>query len=1582
MNATDVKSLYRLKIEIWEPIANELCVPQQSAEAMHWTLGKDNMAFRAQGIPIEPKPCQSSASMRLIDNQVLAKPKSKEESQQPVTLEDFENRRTHRFNASKPPQLSAADLARQARSDAPFSQAFSTAKVHKPFSPFTNPPPLTIGASIATICSVRQRKPGILPKEDWSAPVGIKNTSEPAEGIFGQTLLNIAGSSVPSLTIEGKRQAQAAGDKLRARTSPSRHRRGVMTANNLASHQNRWADYNTPNSVFPPKASTVLPKDFGGPSLTSEGKRQAQVAGDSTSFRSHDPLLCKLSEAARHVPGFFSGGLALRRVSLILIHLQMAMLTVKRRTELRLRTNPIRHSKPSRGSVSDHGINKNRWSSYGGARVTRFDERNDAQNESKVQPQFEATEKSEQSKQPSHLEVFETELAKKILDGNSQKIDVKDLVTEKHINYPEIRPVTPSPATESVVTASQSKTLPQHLNPLMDGLKMINEHLQGLAAPNEGPSQELSNAIGNSVRTAFGGFNSFLQSISGGIHEASHMTRQAADRTREIDGGLLGDAAVQLLNVENGVAALAKKVESIGQEMNETKESHVIPVAKTASEPVTVSCEVDSTSDDLGENGSILGSMPTASSPASKRPITTRKFEVPMDSDDEERDSLTLTSRIQATRKVTVPPESGAIGSGPGYRAPSIVARQAALPCSRVAPPYPNSHLSDTGNTVYAEKPATLPPVATRFPTLAQFEGQSFTPSFPPLPSMKALVPQRADLPSVLKAPEAQSQSPQSVTGLTQDQQTKSKSATTATELLMMNGIDTGNLSDSQFTLFQQQNLHVQQKSIQVYAQNLAKSQRHQHFMSREGICSPNHHGLSTNERPVPHLAATQTRDAPTPNSNVGLDARQDYETQLMLLEQQSKKRLSLARLEQEMVATESEDAATLARHVVSPMRIKKQGRDPATTATKVPAHPYRHDQRSVADPSQQSKEQGLEVPQEKDAANSKSSAASEHLRTYWSSPSQITSEKHKSRETDGDDRGHVGVQDYQMQLMLLEKQRMARREKDTAASHAREIEIAGAPQLHVATPAQAAASLQSHSTLGPQVVQQNHQILQPRLMAQQQGQHVQQQSNDTLKGNKPASFGTGNRATQDLGIALPPHLQQQQTQIAQEQHIRMQQERAQRQQALQAAAHFSHSEQHAAQQQQSGTTPQQMAQLQRQKLLQHQARQQQASRQGQQQHVTQQAQTQAQRQITAKAILQQKTQQRDQLPALHTLIKPKDFASLTHMSNESKEKYTNGVATLYEILDCCPQDSQNHHEAYQELVKVSTKVRQSIQQKRSETVTSLRLQTLQDNHAKHAKDSVPQIKQASMGGHPGNSDGSGIDWSGKADSAVDWSNSEESEEEDSEENQEEQEDFATNKSAAAQFIEDEMVSERRFNCENDRREPLQASKNNKKATASFPSAARLVEPFDPLDGINSAQPHPNEGIRRNATVAGTDSRYNVRRRRPYSEAFDGNGRVAWDSFLQDNRRGPRNIPIRGPSDKAAKHNVSTIRTNQFNRPSLNEEDRRVADCTRQLKDLGFLKNELGAEERLVMFAQAANGDLVEAIDMIDEEERAYSQRF
>ena len=46
-----------------------------------------------------------------------------------------------------------------------------------------------------------------------------------------------------------------------------------------------------------------------------------------------------------------------------------------------------------------------------------------------------------------------------------------------------------------------------------------------------------------------------------------------------------------------------------------------------------------------------------------------------------------------------------------------------------------------------------------------------------------------------------------------------------------------------------------------------------------------------------------------------------------------------------------------------------------------------------------------------------------------------------------------------------------------------------------------------------------------------------------------------------------------------------------------------------------------------------------------------------------------------------------------------------------------------------------------------------------------------------------------------------------------------------------------------------------------------------------------------------------------------------------------------------------------------------------------QLKSLGFGEDGVSGEERLMQCASAAGGDLSEAIDMIDEEQRAYKEK-
>ena len=132
--------------------------------------------------------------------------------------------------------------------------------------------------------------------------------------------------------------------------------------------------------------------------------------------------------------------------------------------------------------------------------------------------------------------------------------------------------------------------------------------------------------------------------------------------------------------------------------------------------------------------------------------------------------------------------------------------------------------------------------------------------------------------------------------------------AANANSMLMQSGINPNSLSEHQFAAFQQQNPQVQQKSIQVYAQNLAKNQQRQ-SMSKPGVQG---HG-SPMMQPGLDLGGSAElynnqamqmggRGGPNGNQVGGNHALQDYQMQLMLLEQQNKKRLLMARQEQDTV--------------------------------------------------------------------------------------------------------------------------------------------------------------------------------------------------------------------------------------------------------------------------------------------------------------------------------------------------------------------------------------------------------------------------------------------------------------------------------------------------------------------------------------------------------------------------------------------------------------------------------------------------------------------------------------------------------
>ena len=182
------------------------------------------------------------------------------------------------------------------------------------------------------------------------------------------------------------------------------------------------------------------------------------------------------------------------------------------------------------------------------------------------------------------------------------------------------------------------------------------------------------------------------------------------------------------------------------------------------------------------------------------------------------------------------------------------------------------------------------------------------------------------------------------------------------------------------------------------------------------------------------------------------------------------------------------------------------------------------------------------------------------------------------------------------------------------------------------------------------------------------------------------------------------------------------------------------------------------------------------------------------------------------------------------------------------------------------------------------------------------------------------------------------------------------------------------------------------------------PPEARLAMPFDPQAETATVHRHQlMEGVRRSATVSGPHDRFAAGPgRRPYSAYFDGTGRVEWDSFIR-----PPTPPARATSMRTP-HQAPDIRTAYRPQSRLpvrasmpppapilfdqREREREVPahqdpmtvgsvqTCVEELKKLGFGRED-GGVERLVVYAQAAEGDLEDAIDLIEEERLAYAER-
>ena len=715
----------RLRPTIWTPLARELGVSWREAENMHWSLGEDILGDRASAEMLESLASTSNEASDSYEVKASASSPGFRGESSSTPSPAFSDYRALHFNSTMPPQLRSAE-------------PIGTGKDH-------------------------------------------------AAG--GQMRASMAAKPAANLTIEGKRQAQAAGDKLRARTMPSRHRK-VATAVDHTNHQNRWANYKSPSSAFFPKDDPTPSQSFDTPGLTSEGKRQAQVAGD----------------------------------------------------KLRNRTNPIRHSRPSRGSVSEHGISKNRWSSYG-PRVTRLDERRDSQAESSEKSLPGDAELSESKGQSSLLELFEVELAKKMTANDDCQENAQATVSE----------VSTTTSVPNNLAVPAQEEVHQEPNPLLNGLKLINNDLRGFALGDENLPQEFPRAIGQGLRAAIGGLSMFVRSVTNGLQEASALTRQAAEHTREANFQAIDDTISDLRTVAGEVTALSREILPVLPKTNEDLNQDKVRSEPTSSDQSTGTAEAAKS---MLSESKVTGTVYTAPDEDLQNPFVSR-LERPVSVVKSVTVPKPFTPRqakppkcvsdipVSVTRSIRSdnrrPPRCTGMSRAPRYHKPGPIH----------LPHHPPSVQSSTGEAQTftprsgyvnhlrhhqpietldraVEEPdntqsTNLPAAAARFPTLAQFEDQNFASDkpFPPLPSMnmEPLVPLKPDSQSGSQTAPGSSQ------GLSEDQADNGRPACAAQTLLVAHGINPGNLSEAQFENFRTQGPAVQNKSIEIYAANFAKYQ-------------------------------------------------------------------------------------------------------------------------------------------------------------------------------------------------------------------------------------------------------------------------------------------------------------------------------------------------------------------------------------------------------------------------------------------------------------------------------------------------------------------------------------------------------------------------------------------------------------------------------------------------------------------------------------------------------------------------------------------------------------------------------------
>lgn len=151
-----------------------------------------------------------------------------------------------------------------------------------------------------------------------------------------------------------------------------------------------------------------------------------------------------------------------------------------------------------------------------------------------------------------------------------------------------------------------------------------------------------------------------------------------------------------------------------------------------------------------------------------------------------------------------------------------------------------------------------------------------------------------------------------------------------------------------------------------------------------------------------------------------------------------------------------------------------------------------------------------------------------------------------------------------------------------------------------------------------------------------------------------------------------------------------------------------------------------------------------------------------------------------------------------------------------------------------------------------------------------------------------------------------------------------------------------------------------------------------------------------SDGIQRNATVAWGGEEDGSSSCGPYTIHSGGNIRIPWNSIAQRPQTPPRGWERLQTEENDTRSEATTGDGRCINHSqrsgmladmayAVDHSDAatagKIQECVEQLQILGFHHNTPDGLGRLVVYAQAAEGELSSAIDMIDEEQRAYNQR-